>query len=68
MIINKITNMKENIMHWGHTPYEAPEAEVIVFAVEEGFLIDSFTGGGNGRKAAEDLEDTETDAGNAIWN
>lgn len=48
-------------------PYEAPEAEILKLKLEDGFLIDSFTGG-NGRKAAADLEDTDTDAGNAIWN
>ena len=55
-------------MKQGSTPYEAPETEVIVFVLEEGFLIDSFTGGGNGRNVTGDLGDTDTDADNAIWN
>ena len=55
-------------MKQGSILYEAPETEVIVFVLEEGFLIDSFTGGGNGRNVAGDLGDTDTDADNAIWN
>lgn len=46
--------------------YEAPEAEVLSMDVECRFLFDSFTGG-DGRKAADDLGDVDTDAGNAIW-
>ena len=46
--------------------YEAPEADVLSVDVECRFLIDSFTGG-DGRKAADDLGDVDTDAGNAIW-
>lgn len=60
--------MKEVLLKRGSTLYEAPEAEVIVFVLEEGFLIDSFTGGGNGRNVTGDLGDTDTDADNAIWN
>jgi hypothetical protein len=49
-------------------PYEAPEAEMIPVSMEGSFLFGSITGSSNGRKAAEDLGDTDTDAGNAIWN
>ena len=49
-------------------PYEAPEAEMILVSMEGSFLFGSITGSNNGRQAADDLGDTDTDAGNAIWN
>lgn len=49
-------------------PYEAPEAEMIPVSMEGSFLFGSITGSNNGRQAADDLGDTDTDAGNAIWN
>lgn len=57
-----------NLKHRAVRPYEAPEAEMIRLDMERGFLFDSVTGSSNGRKAAADLNETETDAGNAIWN
>ena len=61
--------MKKNELRRGAPlPYTAPDAEIMSLRMEEGFLFDSFTGSGTGRKAADDLGDTDTDAGNAIWN
>lgn len=59
-------NMKTT--HRAVRPYEAPEAEEIRVDMERGFLFNSITGSRYELKAADDLEDIETDAGNAIWN
>ena len=56
--------MKENIMHWGHTPYEAPEAEVIFVKMDRSFLD-------SGEKTYSNDQDIpelgDTDMGSIIW-
>lgn len=48
--------------------YEAPEAELFEVKTEKSFLESSFNVRGNNNGNLDDLGDTATDAGNAIWN
>lgn len=48
--------------------YEMPEAELFEVKTEQRFLDSTFNAGGNNSGYLDDLGDTDTDAGNAIWN
>ena len=48
--------------------YETPETELLEFRLEQSFLQTTFTAAGASGGYIDDLGETETDAGNAIWN
>lgn len=49
-------------------PYSAPATEVLSVRIENNLLLSDFVGGGSGTNTIDDLGETDTDAGSAIWS
>ena len=52
----------------GVNPYITPQTEVQKINIEQSFLLSNFVGGGSGSNNIDDLGETDTDAGSAIWS
>lgn len=50
------------------TNYSSPQVEEMTVRMESNLLLSNFVGGGSGSSSIDDLEETDTDAGSAIWS